>query len=228
MTRTSPQKSSPEPGRVSLLLADDHPLFRKGLRDAIEGFGRYEILGEAKDGEAALTMIEQLKPRIALLDIDMPKMTGLQVAREVIRKRIETDLIVLTMHEDREIFETAMQIGVMGYILKDSAVEDILQCIETILAGRTYVSPTLTHHLVVKRGKSAQGLEAKLGLSNLTATERKILNLIARSRSTKQIAEELFISPKTVAAHRSNICVKLGLRGTNALLKFALERKDLL
>lgn len=228
MTRASLKKGLPKPRPVSLLLADDHPLFRKGLRDAIEGIGRYEILGEAKDGEAALTLIEQLKPRIALLDIDMPKMTGLQVAREVIRRRIETDLIILTMHEDREIFEMAIQIGVMGYILKDSAVEDILQCIETILAGKTYVSPTLTHHLMVRQGKSAQGLEAKLGLSNLTATERKVLSLVAQSRSTKQIAEELFISPKTVAAHRSNICVKLGLRGTNALLKFALERKALL
>lgn len=220
--RQAPLKSS----LVSLILADDHPLFRKGLRDVIGEDKRWTILDEAGDGERALELIERHKPRLAVLDIDMPKKSGLEVASHILKHNLKTDVIVLTMHEDAEHFEKAMEAGVMGYILKDSAAGDIVHCIESVLKGKNYVSPTLSQHLMKKHDKAKEGTDARLGLSGLTSTERKILKLISLSKSTKEIADELFISAKTVSSHRANICVKLDLHGTNALLKFALEQKQ--
>jgi len=225
MKQPGKNQASNRSGRIPIVLADDHPMFRHGLRDAIILGGRHEIVGEASDGERALELIQTLKPRLAVLDIDMPKMTGLQTAREVVKRKLGTDLIILTMHDDAAHFEKAMEIGVMGYILKDSAAADILACIDSVLAGKSFTSPTLSRHFMKKDHHAKQGTEAALGLSGLTATERRILKLISESRSTREIAEQLFVSAKTVSAHRSNICSKLNLHGTNALLKFALERK---
>jgi DNA-binding NarL/FixJ family response regulator len=212
--------------QVSLVLADDHPLFRQGLRDVITGDKRFSILDEAGDGERALELIQRLKPRLAVLDIDMPKKSGLEVAAEVMKSKLETGVIVLTMHDDAEHFEKALECGVLGYVLKDSAAGDIVHCIESVVAGKSYVSSTLSHHLIKKHDKAKAGLAAKLGLSSLTPTEHKILKMISESKSTKEIADKLYISTKTVSAHRANTCEKLNLHGTNALLKFALEHKQ--
>lgn len=220
-----PSKQSPKSAQITLILADDHPLFRKGLRDVIGEDKRFSILEEAGDGERAIELIERHRPRLAVLDIDMPKKSGLEVAAQVLRSKLGTDVIVLTMHDDAEHFDKAMEAGVMGYVLKDSAAGDIVRCIESVLAGKNYISPTLSQHLMKKHDKAKEGMDAKLGISALTSTERKVLTLIAQSKSTKEIADELFISTKTVSAHRSNICVKLNLHGTNALLKFAIEHR---
>jgi DNA-binding NarL/FixJ family response regulator len=217
-----------QPTLITLIIADDHPLFRKGLREAIGEESDYIVIDEASDGQRAFELIERRKPRIAVLDIDMPRRSGLEVAAEVVKRGLKTDVIVLTMYEDAEHFEKAMEVGVVGYVLKDSAAGDILHCIRAVLSGRNYVSPTLTQHLLKNHDKTRTGIDRKLGLTNLTATERKVLKLISQSKSTKEISEELFISTKTVSAHRSNICMKLNLHGTNALLKFALENKAVL
>lgn len=214
--------------KISLILADDHPLFRKGLYDVITEQKDLSLLGEARDGERALELIQQHKPSIAVLDIDMPKLSGLDVAAQVAKEKIPTEVIVLTMHDDSDHFDKAMEIGVSGYLVKDSAAETIIDCIRSVAAGKTYVSPILSHHLIKKQDKAKAGIAARLGISQLTPTERTILKLISQSKSTKQIASQLYISTKTVSAHRSNICGKLNLHGTNALLKFALENKALL
>jgi len=227
MKKTAARPPS-KPAQVSLVLADDHPLFRHGLRDVINADRRFTIVEEAGDGERALELIRHHNPRIAVLDIDMPKMSGLEVASAVRKHKLDTEVIVLTMHDDAEHFDKAMESGVMGYVLKDSAAGDILHCLEAVLAGKNYVSPTLARHLIRKSEKAKGGAEARLGISDLTPTERKILKMISESKSTKHIAEELFISTKTVSAHRANICVKLDLHGTNALLKFALEHREAL
>lgn len=129
------------------------------------------------------------------------------------------------MHEDAEHFELAMETGITGYLLKDSAAADIVACIKSVLAGKSYVSPSLSTHLMKRSVKSAAGIEKKLGISSLTPSERKVLKLISTGKSTKAIADQLFLSVKTVSAHRSNICGKLDIHGTNALLKFAIENK---
>ena len=215
-----------KPAPITLILADDHPLFRKGLRDVIDENKRLSIVDEASDGERAFELIERHKPRLAVLDIDMPRKSGLEVAAQIVKHKLATDVIVLTMHDDAEHFEKAMEAGVMGYVLKDSAAGDIAHCIDAVLAGKNYVSPTLSQHLMKKHEKGRHGIDAKLGLSTLTPTERKILKLISLSKSSKSIADEMYISAKTVSAHRANICAKLDIHGTNALLKFALEHKN--
>jgi DNA-binding NarL/FixJ family response regulator len=225
MKKGTAQPASRMP-QASLVLADDHPLFRHGLRNVIASEKRFVILGEAGDGEHALELIHRLKPRLALLDIDMPKMSGLDVAAEVMKAKLKTDVIVLTMHEDSEHFDLAMDAGVVGYILKDSASEDIVHCVDAVLSGKTYISPTLSRHLIKEHDKAKDGMDNRLGLSDLTPTERKILKLISESKSTNDIARVLYVSTRTVSAHRANICVKLDLHGTNALLKFALENRE--
>jgi len=211
---------------TAILLADDHPLFRKGLRDVIAEEKDFNILDDVGDGARALEIIEQRKPAVAVLDIDMPKMSGLEVASSVAKKKLPTIVVVLTMHDDVEHFEKAMEAGVSGYVLKDSAAGDIVQCIRSVLRGGNYVSPELSRHLMKKHDRAKAATEGRLGISYLTPTERKILKLISESKSTREIAETLFVSTKTVSAHRSNICVKLNLHGTNALLKFALEHRQ--
>ncbi len=211
-----------------MIIADDHPLFRKGLRDFISTAGQYEIVAEASNGEEALDVILRFKPDIAILDINMPGLSGLEVARKVMEKNLNTELVVLTMHEDADHFDLAMETGIMGYVLKDSAAADIVSCIQSVLSGKSYISPSLSHLLMKRSVKSLKGIEKKLGVDSLTGSERKVLKLISEGKSTKEIAERLFISVKTVSAHRSNICGKLDLHGTNALLRFALEHKDLL
>ena len=211
-----------------VIVADDHPLFRKGLVDLMTGTDRFVVIGEASDGEEALRLIKQLKPEVAILDINMPGMDGLEVAARVVEEKTNTEVVILTMHEDASHFELAMDTGVMGYILKDSAAADIVACIDSVLSGKSYISPSLSHHLMKRSVKSARGIEKKLGINTLTSAERKVLKLISEGESTKEIADQLFVSVKTIAAHRSNICGKLNLHGTNALLKFALEHKQLL
>lgn len=222
------EKAPADSKLTTVIVADDHPLFRKGLVDFITGTDRFSVVGEASGGEEALRLIRQMKPAVAILDINMPEMDGLEVAKRIVGAKTGTEVVILTMHEDPSHFELAMDAGIMGYILKDSAAADIVECIDAVLAGKSYISPSLSHHLMKRSVKSAKGIEKKLGIDTLTTAERKILKLISDGKSTKQIADQLFVSVKTVAAHRSNICGKLDLHGTNALLRFALEHKELL
>ncbi|HEY4611494.1 MAG TPA: response regulator transcription factor [Bacteroidota bacterium] len=213
---------------VTILIADDHPLFRKGLREIIGEDLSLKVVHEAGNGEDALAQIEALAPQVAVLDIDMPKATGLEVARAVQKKKLPVEVIILTLHDEAEIFEKAMELGVMGYVLKDGALTEIVACIHAVAQGKPYISPHISRHLIKRDQHAARGLDEKLGLANLTPAERNVLKLIARSKTTKEIADELSVSPKTIDNHRSNICTKLNIHGTNALLRFALENKELL
>lgn len=156
----------------------------------------------------------------------MPGMDGLEVAGQIVKERIPTEIVILTMHEDAEHFELAMETGIMGYLLKDGAAADIVACTQSVLAGRGYISPLLSTHFMNRGVKSAAGIEKRLGINSLTPSERTVLKMITAGRSTKEIADQLFLRVKTVSAHRSNICRKLDIHGTNSLLKFALEHKN--
>ena len=226
MKRAKPKTSKSTHQPASIVIADDHPMFLQGLRESIMRRPGTDIVEAVSNGELALQAIERLSPVIAVLDIDMPKMTGLQVAAEVTRRKLRTEVIILTMHDDAEHFENAMESGAMGYILKDSAAIDIVNCIDSVIGGNSFVSPALTRHLLNKHSGAKNIRQQKTGISQLTATERKVLKHISESKSTKQIADEMFVSIKTISAHRFNICTKLDIHGTNALLKFALEQKE--
>lgn len=221
--------SGGEDGVVTIVVADDHPLFRKGLRDVVAGDAALRVVAEAGDGEAALRAIEHFRPRIAILDVDMPKMNGLDVARALQASASDVGVILLTMYDGADIFHRALELGVMGYVLKESADTDILACIHMVVAGRPYLSPAMSHHLLGSRVPSQATRDAAADpLAALTRAEREVLRLIARNLATKEIAQQLGISPKTVENHRSHICVKLDLHGTHALVRFALTHPALL
>lgn len=204
---------------IRVLIADDHPIFRRGLKMVIEAERMLEVVAEAEDGESALAAIRELQPDVAVLDIDMPPPDGFTVARQVLEEHSSIEIIFLTMHKERALFDAALAAGVKGFIVKDGAANEIVACIKAVAAGQSFFSPTLSGHLLTKREQTSQ-------LDNLTSSERRILLLVAESLSNKQIAEKMFISVRTVEHHRSNICAKLGLTGKNALLSFALTHKS--
>lgn len=211
--------------KVTLIIGDDHPMFLRGLKDLILEDSQIDLLGTAKNGNEALNLIINKKPKIAVLDLDMPQISGLEVAKEVNKNNFGTNIIILTMHDEEGRFSSSIEAGVSGYILKDSAASEILSAIHAVADGKNYISPFLSHYLIKKDPIGKKGNETKLGIESLTSTEKKVVSLIAHGKSSKEIADLLFISIKTVAAHRSNICIKLNLHGTNALLKFAMENK---
>ena len=209
-------------GPMTIFIADDHPIFREGLRQLLEREPGFSIVGQAGDGPSALTAIEQLHPRIAVLDIDMPGMDGLAVAGAVRERRLPTAIVCLTMHKDARFLNTALNSGVMGYVIKDDALLEIVESVKSVAAGRHFVSPQLTSHLVARHAHAGAAGEQTPGIEALTDTERKVLRLLAEFKTTKEIAAALAISPRTVDRHRSNMAEKLGLNGSHALTKFAV------
>ena len=211
---------------IKILIVDDHPIFRRGLRGVIETDAQLKVVDEAENGVRALELIENLKPAVVVADIDMPQMSGLELARRIQEKNLATALIFLTMHKDETMFNTAIELGVKGYVLKDNAVSEINDCIKTVAAGKHYITPSLSEFLLNRSRKTTGSKEQTGGLRILTKTERRILQLIAEEKTSKEIGEILFIHPRTVDNHRTNICQKLDIHGTNALLRFALTRKS--
>jgi DNA-binding NarL/FixJ family response regulator len=210
----------------SIVIADDHPIFREGLRKVIEHDRGGRVIAEAGDGETALRLIRERKPDIAVLDVVMPGLNGLKVARQIQREHLTVAVVFLTMFKEEDMFNEAMDAAAKGYVLKENAVSDIIGCLRSVASGQYFISPAISH-LLVRRTERSRGLASQTsGLSSLTPSERRILNLIARGKTSKEIATELFISPKTVENHRQNIAGKLEIHGNNALLKFALENKD--
>jgi DNA-binding NarL/FixJ family response regulator len=214
-----------EISEIHVLIADDHPVLRRGLQQVIESNLRLKIVAEAGDGETALNRIEQFKPHIAVLDVDMPGLSGLAVAQEIVRRKLPVEIVFLTIHGEEDLFHAALETGAKGYLLKESALTEIVSALLAVAGGQHYITPSLTAYLV-QRSRQFQALEERQpGLCDLTPTERHILSSIAALKSSKEIAAELFIHYRTVENHRTNICQKLGIHGHNALFKFALLHK---
>lgn len=210
---------------ITIAIAEDHPLFRKGLVDVLAVDPAFHIVGEASDGEQALELLRRHRPRIAVLDLEMPRRSGLAVAESARSEQLGVAVVMLTMYKDGEMLRRALDVGVKGYVLKDSAVTDIVACLHIVASGRSYVSATLSHELLDRRATPSAGTEA---LALLTPAEQRVLRLIAQGLTSAAIAERLGITAKTVENHRTHICDKLDLHGPQALLRFALERKALL
>lgn len=212
--------------QINVLIADDHPIFRSGLRLMIEADALLKVVGEAEDGESALACIRTLQPDIAVLDIDMPAPNGMSVARQVQEEGLPVETIFLTMHNEEELLNAALDAGVKGFIVKDGAANELNACIKAVAAGRNFISPTLSGHLLKWRSKPDTPAVETSAVKVLTAAERHVLLLVSESMTNKEIAEKMFISVRTVEHHRSNICAKLDLTGKNALLTFALTHKS--
>ncbi len=211
---------------ITIILADDHPIVRKGLREVIEEDKRLRVVSEANNGREAVEAIEKFSPQVTILDIDMPVMNGFETAREIKRRKLKTEIIFLTMHRDEDLFNEAIDLGAKGFVLKDSALIDIIECVKAVAASEHYASHALTKFLI-NRSRRALGLtERQPTVNDLTPTERRILKLIAENMTSKEIGEEIFISLRTVEKHRQNICQKLDLQGSHSLFKFAVQHKS--
>lgn len=210
---------------ISIVIADDHPIVRKGLCQIIATDPSLKVIGEADDGESALEQIQRLRPDVAVLDVEMPKRDGFGIVQELQKSSLPVEVIFLTLHNDEEHFYAAMELAVKGYILKESAASEIVTGIKTVAAGQHYVTASLTTYLIERRQHTQCLSNLMSTLSPLTPTERLIVQMIANYKSSKEIAGELFIHYRTVENHRTNICQKLHIHGHNALLKFALQHK---
>jgi two-component system, NarL family, response regulator DegU len=201
---------------IKIITADDHPLFLKGLRDTLAEEPDFEVVDLANNGQQALEKIEKWQPDVATLDLDMPILNGIEVAKIILKKYPKIKIILLSMHKDADIIRAAMALGIHGYVFKDDAVNDLVGAVRTVFGGENYISVDNT-----KKSFFLNNDNELIG--ELTKMEKLILKEIANQKTTKQIADENFISTKTVENHRANICKKLNLHGNNSLLKFAIK-----
>ncbi|NHM01729.1 response regulator transcription factor [Flavobacterium difficile] len=203
---------------MKILIADDHPFTLQGTKSFVESYG-YTVQDTSSNGISALNLITLHRPEIAILDINMPGLDGLDVAKKIQELKLKTKVILLTMHKELTIFKKANEYGIYGYILKEHAQTELEKCLQEVTKGNKYISEFLEEDLIVNT-KSNFGELADLSLS-----ERKILELVAQQKTSKQIAEVLFLSEKTVEGHRSKIIEKLGLpKEKNILLKWAMQQ----
>jgi DNA-binding NarL/FixJ family response regulator len=215
-------------GRTRVVIVDDHPLFRQGLRGAIEEDARFDVVGEADQGERALDLILALRPDVAVLDLNLPRMNGFDLIRALASKGSRTRIVILTMLQDEQAFNTALNLNVDGFVLKENAAAEILSCIANVAEGKSYISAFMSDFLLRRRSRVDSLTKRLPGLDDLTVAERRILKRIADGKTSKEIAAELSISPRTVESHRAHICEKLGLTGSNRLLQFAMGNRDAL
>lgn len=206
-----------------MIIADDHPIFRSGLRAIIEAEPSFVVIGEASDGHEAFNMIVDKKPGIAILDYNMPKLNGFEVLKQILKLKIDVNPVMLTMHNDEAMFAKAFELGVRGYVLKDSASIDIVSCLHAVSRGQIYTSSDVTTYLFKRASRTAKAVD---GLGSLTPSERNILRLIADYKTSREIADELSVSVRTVENHRSNISAKVGVSGSHALIKFAIQNRS--
>lgn len=208
---------------VRTLLVDDHPLFRQGLRQVMN-VRDIEVIGEASDGAAAIEQFNALNPELVVLDINLPDVSGLDLAQVMLKQRPEVRVVILTMLRDEDILHAALDVGVLGYVLKECAADEIGDCIRAVAQGTPYVSALMSASLVRRRHEAPASGNPEM--DRLTTAERRVLKLLALTKTTKEIALELGVSPRTVEAHRANIGGKFGLKGSHSLLRFAIAHRD--
>jgi len=211
---------------IKVIIADDHPIFLTGLRQVLEADNSIELIEQAASGDEALIKIIKLLPDVAVLDLDMPGMNGFEIVKELNKKSICSKIIFLTMHSANDLLNEALQLNVMGYVLKETALIDIIKAIHKVYSGEHYISAALSEEIINHSSFRLSQNDSQLLLQKLTVTEKKIMSLIAQQKTTKDIADILFVSHRTIEKHRSNICDKLKITGNNALLKYAIENKD--
>ena len=205
-----------------IVIAEDHTILREGLKALLSQDPDLIIVGEARDGLEAIRVVSELKPDLALMDLSMPKMSGIDAIREVKRCCPDTKVLVLTVHKNEEYVMASLKAGANGYLLKESTHQELLQAVTHVLEGKPYLSPGISD-TIISGYLAGKKDEVRTALDTLSQREKEILKLIAEGHKNKEIAELLFISIKTVEKHRDNIMKKLDLHSTLALAKFALE-----
>ena len=207
--------------QTTIVLADDHRIVREGIRKLLETREDFQVVGEASDGEEAVRMVLEKKPDVALMDIWMPRLSGIDATRRIGKRGLDTKVLVLSMHESRTYVEEVLRAGAAGYIVKNAASQDLLNAIDAVCSGASYLSPTITQQVVDAIARPGEA--APSGVSALTDREREVLQLIAEGLSSKEIAAMLGVSLKTVDSHRSNLMEKLDIHKVSGLVRFAIR-----
>ena len=209
--------------KKTILIVDDHPLFREGLKSLISRYTGFEVVGEAGSGREGLRMAEELKPDLVVMDISLPDKSGIDLTCDIRSLLSETRVMIVSMHSKINHISEAFRAGASGYVVKDSAADKLIQGLEAISRGEYYLDSSFSHK-VVKKLMEFPEKEAKITdarYETLTPREQEVMRLLAEGISTKKIAERLFISPKTVENHRTSIMSKLELHGTMELIRYA-------
>ena len=209
----------------TILIVDDHPVFREGLKALLARRSEFKVIGEAANGAEGLTKATELKPDVVLMDISLPDRSGIEVTYDIRSSLPETRVAILSMHLDIDYIARAFQAGATGYVVKESATERLLECLEAVTKGRYFVDSSLSHKVVESllnpRDQKAKMTDA--AYSTLTSREQEVMRFLAEGLSAKEIAERLFISQKTVENHRSSIMRKLELHTTMDLVRYAAK-----
>ena len=210
--------------RRRIVIAEDYTILREGLRALLSSDPELEVVGEAEDGGVAVQCTAKLKPDLVLMDLSMPKMSGIEAIREIKKKSPGTKILVLTIHNTEEYILATLKAGADGYALKDSTQGELLMAVKRVLQGKRYLSPGISEQVIDGYLEGRKDLRPRTSWDTLTGREREILKLIAEGYKSKQIAEYLCISPKTVEKHRSNLMQKLNLHSSPALTALAIEK----
>lgn len=211
-----------------VLLIDKDPVFRQDIKQAIASDPQMEVAGEAKDGEIALSLVRSLMPDVVVVDLDLPGMGGLELIEQIRRLLKPPAVLVLTMHRNDQMINAALDRGALGYLIKENTAAELVNAVRSVVRKQIYVTAILTGALL-RRARKAEALRDEIrGLACLTPMELRVFKLLSASKTIHQVARHLFISPRTVESHRTNICEKLGFKDRNDLLQFAIEhRKEL-
>ncbi|MCK4390262.1 MAG: response regulator transcription factor [Desulfobacterales bacterium] len=207
-----------------IVIAEDHTILREGLRSLLSSNPDFEIVGEAEDGRDAIRCVEKFKPDLVLMDLSMPKMDGLDAIMEIKEQSPNTKVLVLTVHKAEEYVFASLKAGADGYLLKDATHAELTLAIESVLAGKPYISPGISEKLVAGYLEGRKPLKGESSWDSLTQRERQVLKLIAEGYKNKEIAGYLYISVKTVEKHRANLMKKLNFHNASALTAFAMEK----
>ncbi len=209
--------------KKKIVIAEDHTILRDGLRALISSQNNLEVIGEAGDGREAVRIVDNLEPDLLLIDLSMPKMNGIEAIKEIKNQHPDIKIIILTVHKSDEYIFASLKAGANGYMLKDASQNELLQAIQYVLNGKSFISPSISDRVIDAYLNAAPKDTTFSVLDNLTSREREILKLIAEGYTNKQIADHLCISLKTVEKHRANLMNKLDLKNTAALTTFAIE-----
>jgi DNA-binding NarL/FixJ family response regulator len=207
--------------QTTIVLADDHKIVREGIRKLLESRDDFTVVGEASDGEEAVQLVTEKKPDVALMDIWMPRLSGIDATRRIGKRGLDTKVLVLSMHASRTYVEEVLRAGAAGYIVKNAAAQDLLDAIDAVRNGVSYLSPVITQQVVEAIASPAEATPS--GVAALTDREREVLQLIAEGLSSKEIAGMLGVSLKTVDSHRSNLMEKLDIHKVSGLVRFAIR-----
>jgi DNA-binding NarL/FixJ family response regulator len=209
------------PKPITVLLVDDHAMFRAGIRALLEAEGHVQVIGEGSSGDEAVDLVRKLKPDVVVMDLSMPGSNGLEATRRIAALELNTHVLVLTVHAEEEYLVPVVEAGASGYLTKTSADTDLLEAIRIVARGQVFLPPKATT-LLLKQYKAADA-EEQAGLKDLSTREQEVLALTAEGYSSREIGKKLFISPKTVDTYRSRIMDKLGLNHRSELVRFALK-----